>query len=83
MWHKITDWDAVAKNPASVGFPREDWIHGHDAEIHAEEVVHEVLKKTMIGETSKGGKAADVKEQQETNAGVEALQTRLEAVSVA
>jgi len=40
MWHKA-DWDKVKKDPTSVQFPREDWIHTHDAEKHAEEVFDE------------------------------------------
>lgn len=40
MWHKA-DWDKVKENPESVQFPREDWIHFHDAENHAEEVFDE------------------------------------------
>ena len=40
MWHKA-DWDKVKKNPKSVQFPREDWIHMFDAELHAEEVFDE------------------------------------------
>ncbi|KAF2834777.1 FAD/NAD(P)-binding domain-containing protein [Patellaria atrata CBS 101060] len=43
MWHK-TDWVAVKTNPDLVKFPREEWIHGHDAEKHAEEVFDEVVK---------------------------------------
>lgn len=43
-WHN-TDWKKVAKDPKSIGFPREDWIHLHDAERHAEEVFDEVLRK--------------------------------------
>lgn len=39
------DWDAVKANPESIQFPREDWIHSHDAEVHAEAVVGQVLKK--------------------------------------
>jgi len=44
MWHK-TDWAKVKENPASIGFPRDDWIHTFDAEKHAEEVFDEVFKK--------------------------------------
>lgn len=43
-WHK-TDWEKVAKDPKSIAFPREDWIHQHDAEKHAEEVFDEIFKK--------------------------------------
>lgn len=43
-WHK-TDWDTAKKNPASLALPKEDWIHHHDAEAHAETVFDEVFKK--------------------------------------
>jgi hypothetical protein len=43
-WHK-TDWETVAKDPKSIAFPREDWIHHHDAEKHAEELFDETFKK--------------------------------------
>ncbi|CCC11187.1 hypothetical protein SMACR_03893 [Sordaria macrospora] len=43
-WHK-TDWEKVAKDPKSIAFPREDWIHQHDAEKHAEEVFDEIFKR--------------------------------------
>ncbi|CAG1997265.1 unnamed protein product [Fusarium graminearum] len=36
LWHK-TDWEKAKKDPSSIGFPREDWIHGFDAEQYAEE----------------------------------------------
>lgn len=48
MWHKA-DWDKVAENPESIAFPREDWIHGHDAETHAEEAVLAVLAQLTNG----------------------------------
>lgn len=44
MWHKA-DWDAVKKNPKSVQMPREDWIHGHNAEKHAGEVFQKSFHK--------------------------------------
>ncbi|KAF2182993.1 FAD/NAD(P)-binding domain-containing protein [Zopfia rhizophila CBS 207.26] len=44
MWHK-TDWEKVKKNPESIGFPREDWIFGFDAEKHAEEVGDEAIRR--------------------------------------
>jgi len=44
MWHKA-DWDKVAQDPESISMPREDWIHGHNAEVHAESVVAETVKK--------------------------------------
>lgn len=43
-WHK-TDWEIVAKDPKSIAFPREDWIHAHDAEKHANETFDELFKK--------------------------------------
>lgn len=43
MWHK-TDWDKAKEDPASIALPREDWIHFHDAETHAETVFDEVFK---------------------------------------
>ena len=51
MWHKA-DWDKVKKNPESVQFPREDWIHQFDAELHTEEVFDENIvqvKATVNG----------------------------------
>ncbi len=44
MWHKA-DWDKVKKDPKSIAFPRDEWIHGHDAEAHAESVIGETLAK--------------------------------------
>ena len=44
MWHKA-DWDKVKQNPESIQMPREDWIHGHDSQQHADEIVAESLKK--------------------------------------
>ena len=49
MWHKA-DWDKVKRNPESVQFPREDWIHTHDAENHAEEVFNENFAAVKAGE---------------------------------
>jgi hypothetical protein len=43
-WHK-TDWEKVAQDPKSIAFPREDWIHHHDAEKHAEDMFDETFKK--------------------------------------
>jgi hypothetical protein len=71
MWHKA-DWDKVKKNPESVQFPREDWIHTFDAEKHTEEVFEENFAAIKAGEksvqeknvpaTSKVGAVATVKE---------------------
>ena len=48
MWHKA-DWDKVKANPESIQIPREDWIHGHDAETHAREVFPEIFERfTMV-----------------------------------
>lgn len=44
MWHR-TDWAKAREDPASIALPREDWIHLHDAETHAETVFEEVFKK--------------------------------------
>ncbi|KAI6456186.1 hypothetical protein MCOR18_011754 [Pyricularia oryzae] len=44
MWHK-TDWEKVKQDPKSIAFPREDWVHKHDAEKHAEDVFGEVFAK--------------------------------------
>lgn len=44
MWHR-TDWEKLAKDPSSLSFPREDWIHAHDAEQHAESIASEEIKK--------------------------------------
>jgi hypothetical protein len=58
-WHK-TDWEQVAKDPKSIAFPREDWIHFHDAEKHAEEVFDEVFKKVTQPELFKDVKLLPV-----------------------
>jgi len=44
MWHKA-DWDKVKEDPSLIAMPREDWIMGHDAGKHAEEVCADVIKK--------------------------------------
>ncbi|KUI57777.1 6-hydroxynicotinate 3-monooxygenase [Cytospora mali] len=44
MWHK-TDWAKAKEDPSSIALPREDWIHFHDAENHAETVFDEVFEK--------------------------------------
>lgn len=49
MWHKA-DWDKVKENPESVQFPREDWIHTHDADKHAEDVFDESFSAVKTGE---------------------------------
>jgi len=61
MWHK-TDWSKVAEDPKSIGCPREDWIHQHDAEKHAEEVFAEVLMK-VSGVAKEGTDGAGASEQ--------------------
>ena len=50
MWHKA-DWDKVRENPKSVQFPREDWIHTHDAELHAEESFDENFEQVRTAPT--------------------------------
>ncbi|PVH89281.1 putative MAK1-like monooxygenase [Cadophora sp. DSE1049] len=46
MWHR-TDWDKVAKDPSSLSFPREDWIHSHDAEQHAESTAGDEIERVI------------------------------------
>lgn len=46
MWHK-TDWNKAREDPASIALPREDWIHYHDSETHAEEAFDEIFKKHL------------------------------------
>lgn len=46
MWHK-TDWAKVKEDPTSIAMPREDWIHFHDAENHAEDVFDEIFQKHL------------------------------------
>lgn len=43
MWHKA-DWDKVAKDPASIQLPREDWIFRFDAEKNAEETFSKLVE---------------------------------------
>lgn len=58
MWHK-TDWEKVREDPTSIALPREDWIHFHDTEKHAEDVFQEVFQK-HVGATANGDvKGAD------------------------
>ena len=44
MWHK-TDWNKVREDPKSIAMPRDDWIHFHDTETHAETVFDEIFKR--------------------------------------
>ena len=44
MWHK-TDWNKVREDPKTIAMPRDDWIHLHDAETHAETVFDEIFKR--------------------------------------
>ncbi|KAJ2894785.1 salicylate hydroxylase [Zalerion maritima] len=44
LWHN-TDWEKVKKNPSTIAFPREQWIHQFDAEKHAEEVFDSAFEK--------------------------------------
>ncbi|KAF2644096.1 FAD/NAD(P)-binding domain-containing protein [Massarina eburnea CBS 473.64] len=44
LWHK-TDWEHVKANPESIKLPQEDWILGHDAVKHAEEVGDAAIAK--------------------------------------
>jgi hypothetical protein len=43
MWHK-TDWKKVRSDPKSISLPREEWIHGFDAEKHAEDQFQEAFE---------------------------------------
>lgn len=54
MWHK-TDWNKVREDPSSIGFPRDDWIHFHDAEGHAEQVFDALFSKHMGTDTKTNG----------------------------
>lgn len=54
MWHK-TDWNKVREDPSSIAMPREDWIHFHDAEAHAEEAFDEIFEKYAIGDSQVNG----------------------------
>ncbi|KAJ5102969.1 hypothetical protein N7532_003498 [Penicillium argentinense] len=42
LWHKA-DWAKVAKDPASIQIPRQDWIFKFDAEKNAEEIFSRVV----------------------------------------
>ncbi|KAL2415812.1 Asperlicin C monooxygenase [Exophiala dermatitidis] len=63
MWHKA-DWEKVKKDPESVQFPRQDWIHGFDAEKHAEEVFDQELGqvKAAVNGTHQAGSESAVTE---------------------
>ncbi|KAK1835636.1 hypothetical protein QBC39DRAFT_250104 [Podospora conica] len=52
-WHK-TDWEKVAKDPESVSFRREDWIHQHDAEKYANDNFDAIFKRISEPETVDG-----------------------------
>ncbi|KAK5657890.1 hypothetical protein OQA88_2439 [Cercophora sp. LCS_1] len=52
-WHK-TDWEKVAKEPESIAFRREDWIHEFDAEKHTEEVFDETFKRVTEPQNTDG-----------------------------
>jgi len=43
-WHK-TDWAMVEKDPSSVSFAREDWIHTYDAAKEAADRFYEISMK--------------------------------------
>ncbi|KAK5138481.1 hypothetical protein LTR08_000067 [Meristemomyces frigidus] len=64
MWHKA-DWDKVAQNPESIQMPREEWIHLHDSEKHAESVVAEMVTKFTgrpVADSGNGGHGAPASE---------------------
>ncbi|KAE9376017.1 FAD/NAD(P)-binding domain-containing protein [Stipitochalara longipes BDJ] len=46
MWHR-TDWEKVMKDPSSLSFPREGWIHSHDAEQHAESAAGDEIERVI------------------------------------
>jgi len=52
LWHK-TDWAKVRENPSSIAFPREDWIHGFDAEKYAEDNFADAFKAQTEGAAPK------------------------------
>lgn len=52
-WHK-TDWEKVAKDPESVSFRREDWIHEHDSEKYANDNFDAISKRISEPETVDG-----------------------------
>lgn len=52
-WHK-TDWEKVAKEPESIAFRREDWIHEYDAEKHTEAVFDETFKRITEPQSTDG-----------------------------
>ncbi|KAK8217242.1 hypothetical protein M8818_001495 [Zalaria obscura] len=47
MWHKA-DWDKVKTNPEAIQMPREDWIHGYDAEKDTAEKFPETFQKFIV-----------------------------------
>lgn len=59
MWHK-TDWDKAREDPASVALPREDWIHLHDAEMHAEAVFDKIFSHFHPKDVQTRGKQEDL-----------------------
>ena len=79
MWHKA-DLDKVAQNSESIQMPREDWIHQHDAEKHAETVIAETLK---MFSSRPVGKSANEKLQSSKNLAEGVQEVPREAVSVA
>lgn len=52
QWHKA-DWDKIWKDVSMLHLKREAWLLDFDAEIHAYEVIDEVLKKLDQGATVK------------------------------
>ncbi|KAM0189027.1 hypothetical protein ACHAPA_007701 [Fusarium lateritium] len=59
LWHN-TDWDKVKKDPSSIAFPREDWIHQFDAEKYAEEQFDCVFG---VADVCGGGKESGLEQQ--------------------
>ncbi|KAL1848896.1 hypothetical protein Daus18300_013455 [Diaporthe australafricana] len=65
MWHK-TDWNKVREDPTSIAMPRDDWIHFHDAETHAETVFDEIFKRHSGPSKDTGDSSAAFVEHVET-----------------
>lgn len=65
MWHK-TDWNKVREDPKSIAMPRDDWIHFHDAETHAETVFDEIFRRHSGPSADRGENRAAFVEHIET-----------------
>ena len=49
MWHKITDWDAIKKNPEKIMLPRHAWILNFDIAEDTEARYDAVAKEVQAG----------------------------------